>query len=66
METLIGILLFLGAIQPGEYTQSEIDAIEDNHEIQIQEVQNDPVELDQSLELYEDHGDKILILEELW
>ncbi len=43
MELLIAILLWLGLIQPGSYTQCQIDARICASTAQIQTVQSDPV-----------------------
>lgn len=43
MELLIAIMLWLGLIQPGTYTQSQIDARISASTVQIQTVQSDPI-----------------------
>ncbi len=43
MSVIIAILLWLGAITPGSYTQSQFDAIQAANQTQINAVQGDPV-----------------------
>jgi len=43
MSIIITILLWLGAIQPGTYTQSEFDQISVSYQSQVNAVQADPI-----------------------
>ena len=43
MSVIIAILLWLGAITPGNYTQTQFDSIQAAHQGQINAVQGDPV-----------------------
>ncbi|MCB0737759.1 MAG: hypothetical protein KDC92_09625 [Bacteroidetes bacterium] len=66
METLIGILLFIGAISPNsEYTVSEIELIEQENLYQIQQVEGDSDAMASANALYHQHSPTILIIDEI-
>lgn len=66
METLLGILLFIGAIGPNsEYTESEIDHLEQIHTQEIQVVENSPqLSLDAEA-MYQDYGHTVVVFDEI-
>lgn len=65
METLIGILLFIGAISPNsEYTSSEIELIEQDNLYQIQQIKDDQEAMANAEAIYHQHGPTILIVED--
>ena len=46
MDLLVGILLYIGAIQPGHtYTESELLMIEEGHQITVEVIENDPAQI---------------------
>jgi len=67
METLIGILLYIGAITTNTtYTTSDITNIEsENHSI-VLSIENDPEELDNAINIFLQEGDKVIVLEEIY
>lgn len=66
METLLGILLFIGAIGPNsEYTESEINDLEQIHTQEIQVVENNPQQSHEAEVLYQDYGSTIHVLDDV-
>ncbi|MBI1183074.1 hypothetical protein GC194_02290 [bacterium] len=65
METLIGILLYIGAITINTpYSTTQINDIEAQNHESVVIVENDPNQLNQSIELYNEEGDKVIVFEE--
>lgn len=65
MELLIGILLYLGAVTPDStYYTSEIEALEQQYSIEINNVESDPIQLDQAEEMYEMSGSRVVVFDE--
>lgn len=67
MEILLGILLYIGAIvTETPYTVPEIYDIEAQNQITVDTIENDPIQLDASIQLYHEEGDKVIVLEEIF
>ena len=67
METLIGILLYIGAISTNTpYTVSQIHDIESQNQAQISQINQDPILLQNANNLYNDEGENVLVWEELY
>lgn len=65
METLIGILLYIGAIAPNTtYTAQQIDDLEQANANQIETVEQDPVQMQEAEAQYEMYGPTVLVLDE--
>lgn len=65
MEILLGILLYIGAITTDvPYTTNDIANIEAENNIAVTEVQNNPEQLDASIFIFTQKGDKVIVLEE--
>ena len=65
METILCILLYLGAIcSPCEYYEHEIDMKEDEYHEEIQNIKNDDDYLDQVIDDYEDDAEGVTIKED--
>jgi len=46
MDLLVGILLYIGAIQPGHtYTESELLMIEEGHQVLVENIEHNPDEI---------------------
>jgi len=73
METLIGILLYIGAITTNvTYTTQEIYQIEDDNQEQVDAVSQDPQQMQEVSNLLEtvtikylDGGDKVVVVEDV-
>lgn len=58
MDLLVGILLYIGAIQPGHtYTESELLMIEEGHQATIEVIEHDTEQLNQ---IEQEYGDGTL------
>lgn len=65
METLLGILLFIGAIGPNShYTESEIGDLEQIHAQEIQVVENNPQQSSEAEVMYQDYGHTVVVYDE--
>ncbi|MBI3142493.1 MAG: hypothetical protein HYZ16_06680 [Bacteroidetes bacterium] len=65
MEILLGILLYIGAIVvETPYTYNDIYDIEAQNLSTVDAVENDPVQLDASIQLWLEDGEKVIVLEE--
>lgn len=65
METLIGILLFIGAIGPNSaYTTGEIEELEQIHAQEIQVIENNPQQFLEAEAMYQDFGLTVIVQDE--
>ncbi|MGB0430164.1 MAG: hypothetical protein ACPGLV_06790, partial [Bacteroidia bacterium] len=55
METLVAILFYIGAISANtEYTETEIYSIEAQYQQSVDQIENDPNELDLADDIWDD------------
>lgn len=63
MQTLLAILLYMQLIQsPGTYSQSQIDQLEIQYQVQIQNIQNDPIQMQEVNEVYRPQTVSIIVI----
>ncbi|MFY0674746.1 MAG: hypothetical protein JXQ87_15210 [Bacteroidia bacterium] len=70
METLIAVLLYIGAISTDvEYTQTQIQSIEAQHQNTVNQVEANPTQLDLADDVWDTSimvqtGDKIIVVDD--